>query len=102
MKKQKLYFENEDSQICYPLSYHIENAKEEGITEIELFEAVTDKVNKDIIWCSHLDTTGEKSECNKICPYYELPDKGKICKLRGKLMECGDKIKFNVETSLKN
>jgi hypothetical protein len=100
MKKEKLYFENEDSEICYPLSYHIENAKEEGLKEIELFEAIPDTINKDIIWCSELETTGEKSDCNKTCPYYEKPEKGHICKLRGRLMEWGVKVKFNVETSL--
>lgn len=99
MKKQKLYFYDEDSEICYPLSYHIENAKEEGLKEIELFEAIPD-LNKDIVWCTEMETTGEKSECNKTCPYYKVPAKGRICELRGKLMECGEKIKFNVETSL--
>lgn len=38
MKTQKLYFENEDANICYPLQHHLERAKEEGLKEIELFE----------------------------------------------------------------
>ena len=29
MKTKKLYFENEDANICYPLQYHLERAKEE-------------------------------------------------------------------------
>ena len=29
MKTQKLYFENEDSNICYPLQYYLERAKED-------------------------------------------------------------------------
>lgn len=33
MKKTKMYFENEDSEVCYPLGYYIENAKEEGLDE---------------------------------------------------------------------
>ena len=99
MKKEKLYFENEDSEICYPLSYHIDNAREEGLKEIELFEAIPDTTNKDIIWCSELETTGEKAECNKTCPYYIAPEKGRICKRRGKLMEWGESFKFSVETS---
>ena len=28
MKTKKLYFENEDANICYPLQYHLERAKE--------------------------------------------------------------------------
>lgn len=99
MKKEKLYFENEDSEVCYPLRFHIENAKEEGLKEIELFEAIPDTTNKDFIWCSELETTGEKSECNKTCPYYSAPEKGRICKKRGKLMEWGEIFKFCVETS---
>ena len=99
MKKEKLYFENEDSEMCYPLGYHIEKAKEEGLKEIELFEAIPDTTNKDTIWCSELETTGEKSECNKTCPYYTAPEKGRICKRRGKLMEWGESFKFSVETS---
>ena len=99
MSKKKLYFENKDAIFCYPLNYHIKNAKEEGLKEIELFEAVPDKLNKDIVWCMELETTGEKSECNKTCPYYKSVN-GRICDLRGKLMELGEKVKFNVETSL--
>lgn len=95
MAKKKLYFENEHANFCYPLSYHIENAKEEGLKEIELFEAVPDTMNKDIIWCMEMETTGDKSECNKNCPYY-IATKGRICDLRGKLMEFGEKVKFNV------
>ena len=97
MKKQKLYFENDDSEICYPLSYHIENAKDNGLKEIELFEAIPDTLNKDIVWCAEMETTGEKSECNKTCPYYKKPVKGRICELRGKLMEWGEKVKFEVK-----
>lgn len=40
MKTKKLYFENEDANICYSLQYHLERAKEEGLKEIELFEAI--------------------------------------------------------------
>lgn len=100
MKKEKLYFENEDANFCYPLIYHIENAQADDLKEIELFEAIPDTTNKDIVWCTELENTSEKSECNKTCPYYKAPIKGRICELRGKLMEWGEKVKFNVETSL--
>ena len=100
MKTKKLYFENKDANICYPLQTHLERAKEEGLKEIELFEAIPDTMNKDIVWCTEIESTSEKSECNKNCPYYKAPIKGHICDLRGKLMNFGEKIKFNVETSL--
>jgi len=96
---KKMYFENEDANTCYPLSYHIENAKADDLKEIELFEAIPDTLNKDIVWCTELENTSEKSECNKNCPYY-IASKGRICDLRGKLMDWGEKVKFNVETSL--
>ena len=99
MSKEKKYFENEYAPFCYPLSYHIENAKENGLKEIELFEAITDTTNKDIVWCMEMEATSEKSECNKSCPHYKSV-KGRICDLRGKLMDFGEKVKFNVETSL--
>ena len=99
MKKVKFYFENEDENMCYPLNYHIENAKSNGLKEIELFEAIPDTLNKDMVWCTELEAVLEKTECNKSCPYYKA-SKGRICDLRGKLMEWGEKVKFNVETSL--
>ena len=49
MKTKKLYFENKDSNICYPLQYHLERSKEEGLKEIELFEAIHSS-ETDYIW----------------------------------------------------
>ena len=95
MKTQKLYFENEDANICYPLQTHLERAKEEGLKEIELFEAIPSK-EKDYIWCSELETVGDKSECNKDCPYYKVSVKSKICDFRGKLKDFGELVKFKV------
>ena len=45
MKSQKLYFKNKDSNICYPLQFHLERAKEEGLKEIELFEGIEFRTN---------------------------------------------------------
>lgn len=96
MKTEKLYFENEDANICYPLQYHLERAKEEGLKEIELFEAIPSK-EKDYIWCSELETIGEKSQCNKDCHYYKASVKSKICDFRGKLKDFGELVKFKVK-----
>lgn len=102
MTKEKLYFENEDSTWCYPLSYHIANAKEDNLKQIELFEAIPDIYNNNITWCGFDATACEKSECNKTgCSDYLAPEKGRICQHRGKLMDWGDKVKFDVNTSRK-
>lgn len=101
MKKEKMYFENEDCERCYPLSYHIENAKQEGLKQIELFEAIPNKdLCKEYVWCREFETSMEKYECNKTCHYYLQPGKGRICQNRGKLMDFGDLVLFDVETSL--
>ena len=100
MKTEKLYFENEDANICYSLQYHLERAKEEGLKEIELFEAIPSK-EKDYIWCSELETVGDKSECNKDCPYYTISGKSKICDFRRKLMNFGKQLKFKTSHLLK-
>lgn len=99
MKKEKLYFENEDSEVCYPLCYHIDNAKENGLSEIELFEAIPETGINDIIWCSEVGSTVDKSECDKTCPEYSAPEKGRMCKRLGRLMTCGKQVKFSVENN---
>lgn len=100
MKKQKYYFKDIDSEMCYPLSLHIEEAKSWGLKEIELIEAIPDPDNPEYIWCASADAVGEKSECNKNCTDYE-PLRGKTCKHKGKLFEHGEIVRFNVETSEK-
>ena len=95
MKTKKLYFENKDANICYPLQYHLERAKEDA-QEIELFEAISSS-ETDYIWCSKLETIGDKSGCNKDCPYYKVSGKSKICDFRGKLMNFGELVKFKVK-----
>lgn len=97
----KLYFLNEDANICYPLQYHIDNAKEEGLKEIELFEAIPDTVNTDMVWCSEYVNTMERSECNKDCPQFhcsKASPKSRRCDFRGKLYMWGDIFRFDVET----
>lgn len=43
MKSEKLYFKNEDDNFCCPLEDHINEAKENGLDEIELIEAIPSK-----------------------------------------------------------
>jgi hypothetical protein len=93
---EKYYFRNEDSEMCYTLDYHIEQAQEDGLTEIELFTAVPEKIDG-MIWCKAVDDCGEKGECGKQCEFYE-PRNGKsgMCKNQGRFYEPDKKIKFPV------
>ena len=98
MRKDKLYFENEDSEICYPLEDHLNEAKDNEVDQIELFEAVPYK-GKEYVWCSYLGRCLERCECNKpSCNVYEKPKKGNICANRGSAFEHGEKVKFDVKT----
>lgn len=99
MRSNKLYFLDESSNMCYPLDYHIERAKEEGLKEVELFEAVPDTFNKNMLWCLEFESMFEKSDCNKSCPYYKAL-KGTKCDLLGSLLVCGEKVKFDIDSSL--
>jgi hypothetical protein len=93
----KYYFRTEDSEMYYMLDYHLEQAKEEGLTEIELFTAIPQKV-EGIIWCKAADDFGEKGECGKICYFYN-PRNGKsgMCKEQGRFYEPDKKVKFQVK-----
>ena len=95
--KRKYYFRNEDCERCYTLDYHMEQARADGLTEIELFTAIPEKV-KGIIWCKAVDECGEGGCCGKQCEHYD-PRNGKsgICKHQGKLYTPDEKVKFLVK-----
>jgi len=98
MERKKQYFLDEDSNTCHPLDFHIENAKQEKLNEIELIEAIPDLDNPEFIWCSEMTTVIEHTECNNHCPYYKAVEQN-ICDLRGELHDFGETITFNVDTS---
>ena len=101
MEREKLYFENEDSEICYPLEDHLNEAKGNEVDQIELFEAVPWK-SKEYVWCSYMCKSLDRSECNKpSCNIYEKPKKGNICANRGRAFGWGEKVKFDVKTGKK-
>lgn len=97
MKKQQYYFKDEDSEICYPLSIHLEEAEQEDLTEITLFKAIRSK-DKDVYWCRHYQTVGESrgSGCGKACPAYK-PRNGKsgICTHSAKTYEGEEQVTFS-------
>lgn len=93
---EKLYFLNEDANLCYPLDYFLSDAKEDGLKEIELMEAIPDK-RKDFIWCTNFVEVVEANLCKKAeCSYYQSRSGRGVCSYRGSLYTHGDKVKFDV------
>lgn len=61
MKKDKLYFKDFDSEMCYSLEWHVENSLE---GKLVLFEAIKDHSVNDYIYCKIFNIV-ENSECKK-------------------------------------
>ncbi len=96
MEKEKLYFSNEDDTHCYELEYHINSAKEEGLDEIELIEAIYSQ-KENHIWCSYLGEVVERNECKKQeCELYHSKSGRGVCEHRGNYYLHGEKVKFNI------
>jgi len=98
MKKQ-LYFENEDSEICYTKDHFIDQMKFEVITEMEVNEAIPDKLNG-IFWCKHEAFCGDDSSetCGKQCTSYKpINGKNGCCKYyTTRIYVWGEKIKLKI------
>jgi hypothetical protein len=82
----KKYFEFEDSDFCYTLEYFNDKMLDEGLTEIEVFEAERE-VGSSFFWCRHHSVACEKNSdtCGvDNCADYE-PRNGKngICRHNG-------------------
>lgn len=93
--KPKYYFRETDSEMCYTLDYHIAEAKEYGLTEIELYKAVPEKIPY-FIWCN-IYGMSVMGGCGKECISYN-PRNGKsgMCKNQGRFYTPGEKVKFKV------
>ena len=98
MKKEKLYFNNNESETCYDLEEHLFQAKCDNLKEIELIEAIPINDPKGYVWCTEKCTAVNKSECRKAyCNYYDpLNGKNGVCSFRGKLYTKGQKVKFDI------
>jgi hypothetical protein len=93
---EKLYFKNEDALNCYPLEDHLEEAKEDGLLDITLMEAIPDDGTSEYIWCQIYDCV-QKCECSKkYCTRYESKSGRGKCANKGSLYFHGEKVKFNV------
>ncbi|MBG0514073.1 hypothetical protein [Elizabethkingia meningoseptica] len=96
--KAKLYFQDVDSTFCYPLEDHLKEAKEEGLTNITLVEAIPDNKTSEYIWCSYYGESGEKNECRKTyCSRYSSKSGRGVCQHRGKLYLHGESVEFKVD-----
>lgn len=99
MKKDTLYFKDEDAEFCCSLKVHLKEAEEDELEQITLLKAIPDFDNPDFIWCAWADAVGERSECKKkLCDAYESKSGRGVCKHRGKLYEHGEAITFHVST----
>lgn len=95
-QNEKLYFKNEDSTNCYALVDHLNEAKEDGLNEIELIEAVS-APKDEYVWCSYHGETIERSECKKSeCQLYFSKSGRGVCWHRGSYFLHGEKVKFKV------
>jgi len=94
---EKYYFENEDAEVCYPLSYFTDRAKESGLKEISILEAVPDFRNKEFVWCGWDDSCTYMSDCKKsVCSAW-TKGKGNMCDHRGKLYAHGDSVTIKID-----
>jgi len=94
----KFYFQTETSVMCYPLAYHLDKAKDEGLTGIELFKAVPMKDSL-FFWCKKFEALCEHGCCGLDCIAYQ-PCNGKSGKCRFKqnmMFEHGKKVKFEIK-----
>ena len=79
--KEKLYFQDIDSEMCYTEDWFLEDM-EEGETELDVFEAIPDRPGDGIFWCKehefcHDDTTDTCGNDN--CTEYEPRNKISGC-----------------------
>ena len=95
----KYYFENEDAEGCFTKEHFIDEMKHNGLTEMEVMEAVPQKSNEtEYMWCNAIGEVGEKGNCGKMCENY-LPRNGKsgICANQGRLFKAGEKVTLKLK-----
>ncbi len=95
-RKAKYYFRGDDDELCYPLERHVENAKEDGIEELELWEAEPERFES-IFWCKAVLAVTEEGHCGKECEDY-TPKNGRsgMCIHKGNFYTHGEKVKIKI------
>ena len=99
MNKNKFYFKNVYSEVCYEFDYHLNEAIDNNLTEINLVEAIPIKISG-ICWCSENEATVDLCSCNKTyCESYapKINKTNGICCYRGRLFEKGKNINFKIK-----
>lgn len=73
----KMYFNQYEPELCYPMDHHIDYMKMEDLPKIIITEAKMDK-GSGHFYCKEHNFVGDRSEgtCGKICPQY-APRNGK-------------------------
>lgn len=74
----KLYFRNQNSELCHSLEYFLSDMKDNGITEMDVFTVIKDK-SLHHFWCKAIDEVCSKDDditCGKECVDY-TPCNGK-------------------------
>lgn len=97
---KQLFFASQHELYPVELSVHIDQAKEDGIKEFTLFEAIEDKDEKTFIFCGFDLVVNQKNECNKdMCPHYLSKYKSGrgACWYRDKLYKAGKEVKIEVK-----
>ena len=91
--REKLYFPDWDDEQCAIIQYLKEEAKREGISEFEAYEAVYDPLQKWYCYCKKEGECTERKYCTKsACDGYEPNKSGRgVCKYRGYCYEKGTK-----------
>lgn len=97
MKKEKLYFKDINSTVCYELAEHLNEAISDGLKKVTLLEAIPDNNNSDYVYCGHAGEVQQRSECKKkYCNHYKSTSGRGKCSLRGNLYQHGDEITFKI------
>lgn len=89
MTKTKYYFRTKNDEYCYNKLYFDYIMEENGIENIEVYEAVQERI-KNVFWCIHLNyivDANDYNPCGKICGSYD-PRNGKsgICNHHSKIL----------------
>jgi hypothetical protein len=95
-RKGKYYFRNKDSVYCYTMEKHQLDAQEEGLSQLELFRAIPEKVDG-MFWCRAVEAAGEDGSCGIQCKYYE-PKNGRsgMCRHKSGFHMPGEKVIIKV------
>ena len=75
--KAKFYFQYNDSEMCYDEDYFQSIMDDEGLNELEVFDAIPETI-KGVFWCKEQMFCGDDTQdtCGKQCFDYE-PRNGK-------------------------